>query len=109
MDTPEIVLKTGSNAVFHMVYADDNNQAIDISNYEIFMDFVDPKTQKKLAETSVNNGITITDGENGTYTVDAGSTATWPLGKMPIDIRYTNNSVSQHTDTFILRMIKGIS
>lgn len=109
MDTPELTLKTGSDAVFHMTYKDDAGQAIDISEYEIIMDIIDPKTQKSLSENSVDDGITITDGTNGVYMVNAGNTGNWPLGKIPVDIRYTNGGVSQHTETFILRMIKGIS
>ena len=48
-------------------------------------------------------------GTKGQYTVNAGDTLGWPLGDMPIDIKYIKGGVAQHTETFILRIEKGIS
>lgn len=106
-----IEIKTGSAGIFYMEYTDDQDPPgpISLNDYEIYMDFVNPKTGEKLFRGSLDNGITITDMSLGKYTVNAGDTANFPLGKMPVDIKYVLNGIAQHTETFIINFIKGIT
>lgn len=107
----ELTIKTGSSAVFTVVCTDEQDppRPVSLENYEIFIDFIDPRTRVPITETSLDSGIKILDLENGVYSVNAGDTINWPLGHMYVDIKYTNNGVSQHTDTFYLNIIRGNS
>jgi len=102
-----IPLKTGSTAAFKMVYTDTVGNPIPLEGYEIFMDFINAKNGEVLASTRLNQGITITDSDAGKYEVNAGSTADWPVGKMPVDIKYAKAGQSQHTEDLIIDMIQG--
>lgn len=131
MDIPEtkiIEIKTGSEAIFDIAYTYTDEEiaameaadpgstdslvdnGIDIgTGYEISIVFRNPKTQVILANCTIGDGITITDGPRGMYTVDAGNTQDWPLALIPVDIRYTNLGKARHTETFGIRMLRGIS
>ena len=104
-----IQIKAGSAAVFTITCRDsqDPPQVVDLTGYEIFIDFLDPRTRKPLAEVSIGNGINLTDITNGTYTVNAGDTTDWALGYMFVDIKYVNGGVAQMTETFYLNIIRG--
>ena len=107
-----IQIKTGSAAFFGMVYTDHADVPIPLDGYEIYMDFREAKTGKLLASTSIGNGIIITeiagdDTTTGTYQVNAGSTAGWQLGDMPVDILYVHSDIGQHTEDFILDIGQG--
>lgn len=107
-----IPVKSGSDAVFAMTYKDEAGTPISIIDYDIYVDFYDPKTGVLLKRTSVGDGITINElpGQTptvGTYTVNAGNTIDWSLGEMPVDILYGSGGMVQHTEDFILDMIKG--
>ena len=102
--------KTGSSGVFEITYANDDGSVIDITGYSIDMDFYNIETDVLIISTSVGSGITLTDAANGEFEVDAGATIAWPIGKMPIDIKYTPGSgEAQHTETFYIDVQKGIS
>lgn len=126
MDYPPdkiLVVKTGSHGIFHMTYTnnDISPKPIDLENYEIYMIFVDPRTRKVLKSTNsllstestgdeertIDGGITILDKKAGTYSVNAGDTSKWPLGMMPVDIKYVNGGRPQHTETFFLKIEQG--
>ena len=119
-----LTIKTGSAAVFHMTYQDDQDppQPIPLNDLDISMDFINPKTRTILARcyTKIGaiasdgtileeeaDGISVLDPLAGTYEVDAGDTIFWPLGDIPVDIKYTKGGKSQHTETFAIRIIKG--
>ena len=104
-----LTIKTGSHGVFHMQYTDDKDEPINLFEYEIYMDFIHPKTRLPLSRCRLREGIEILDINEGTYYVDAGDTSDWPLGEMPVDIKYIHNGRAQHTETFILNIVKGIT
>ncbi len=118
-----IVIKTGSEADFEIVYyadaVDDEGlpvpAPISLEGYSIDMDFIEAKTGNILKECStVDGSIIITEvagvpATTGTYIVYGGSTLGWQLGKMPVDIKYTLNGKSQHTEDLILDITKGRS
>ena len=122
--TDQIIdIKTGSSGLFTMIYSDPDagevggdGEPINLTGYSIFMDFVDRITGKHIASLRYNpdtippdRGITIIDAAAGSYAVDPGQTDWWPLGNMPIDILYMKGGVKQHTETFQLNVLKGIT
>ena len=110
---PEQVLhmKTGTSAIFKMAYHDDSDPVVPLSlaGYTIFMKIIHPKTRLVLFDGSIDNGILVIDEVNGLYVVNAGDTSNWPLGEIPVDIRYVNTGVTKYTETFYLEMGQGLS
>ncbi len=114
-----IIIKTGSDATLNMSYTDNSDppNPIPLNNYAIFVDFINPKTRVALAKTyydpfaegEISSGINITDFDGGKFRVEAGNTSTWPLGDIPVDILYSIEEANTHTETFIIRMVQGIS
>ena len=105
-----IVLKTGDSAIFSMTCVDEDEVAVDITNYTIDVDFINPITGVEILSTSIGSGITVTAASAGTFEVDGGATINWPIGKMPIDIKYTDpNGVAQHTQNFYIKVKQGLS
>lgn len=99
---PVIPMKVGDNADFDCVYTTELGAAIPLAGYSIGMKFRDPSTRRVLAEATVGNGVTITDSNNGEFSIEGGSTDGWPEGQMRVDIRYTLAGKTQTTETFIL-------
>ena len=76
-------------------------------------DYVDPDAPVLETEGGYQNP---TDDEEevitfylGEYTVDVGETWNWPLGVMPVDIKYVNDGIPRHTSTFRINVLKGLS
>ena len=107
MAAPRLVIKTGSDLVLSVQYLDETDLPIDLTGYSIDVDFIDPSTDAILANLSIGSGVTIVSLSDGTYTIDAGSTSAWPLGKMPFDIMYTFAGVPRHTETINLDVQRG--
>ena len=119
-DNTKIEIKTGSDADFDMLVTDndpDDPQPISIIGWTIDMDFIEAKTGVILSDCSTADGSIIIRESNpegpglniGEYSVTGGSTLGWQLGEMPVDIKYTYAGKSQHTDDFIIEIIKGRS
>lgn len=104
-------IKTPTSLVFEMQYTADGNpeNGESLADMGIYIAFKDPRTQRVLKEVSVDDGITITDEENGVWECNGGSSEGFPLGLMPIDIQYSKNGTIQMTETFFMDFSKGIS
>ena len=117
--TDTLDIKTGSSAEFIMVYEVPNpdtgelEPVLNISVYEIFINFINSKTGKLIKSCFLHDGSIYYTGEQGEYGVNAGSTRDWPIGKMSVDILYTTGGSAetgrQHTTTFYLNVIRGLS
>lgn len=107
--TVTLIIKTGSSGVLSMTHEKDSGEPIDITSYGIDMDFYNRDTGNLIISTSIGDGITLTDPGNGKYQVDPGPTIDWPIGSMPIDIKYSVSGVPQHTETFNIEVEEGIS
>jgi len=112
-DTNVINIKLGSDVILNCIYQDADNNPLSLSGILIFTDFISPKTGEVLFEASMATpggniaGIIVTNESLGEYTINAGSSAGWPLGEMPLDILYSKSGILQHTDDFILDFQKG--
>jgi len=114
-DVNVINIKQGSAVVLNCVYQDSEGNPLSLTNIDIYTDFINPKTGITIFAAStiitpgggIGGGIIITNSALGEYTIDAGNSAEWPLGQMPLDILYEKAGALQHTDDFILDFKKG--
>jgi len=108
--TEVIPLQIGGDGSMYMVYTDaDTGEPIDISTgYEIYMDFINPKTGSLLKQTGIGNGITL-QTEIGEFVVDPGDITGWPEGPMPVDILYINLGKARPTNRFVLDIKQALT
>ena len=94
----------------YMLYTDvATGDPIDLTTgYEVYMDFIDPKTGVILAQTGIGQGVTLSD-KKGEYIVDPGDITGWPVGPMPVDILYINLGKPRPTERFILNILHSLT
>ena len=115
-ETDNIILKTGSSTEFILTYShegvNEEGEFVlvpqDLTGYEIFVDFIHRVSGEPVANTSLGNGVELTEN-TGEYVVRAGDSLEWPLGKYFVDILYVNTGKGRHTTDFILDVIQGKS
>ena len=103
-----IDIKIGSTAKFAVLYADAAGNPVSLVGYDIAMDFVDKKTGEYILQATLGEEIILDPYTIGGYNIEAGDTSEWPVGIMPVDIKYTDpQGITHYTEDFGLNMILG--
>lgn len=104
-----IPMKIGSSVRLNCIYTEEDGVTVkDLTGYTIDVDFINAKNNRTIKVTSTEDGsIVITDAIQGEYTIDAGISTNWPLGKMKVDIMYTKDGLPNHTEDFIIDFTQG--
>lgn len=102
--------KIGATLAWTVVYTDDAGAPVNLTGYAITMQIRDNKNSV-LADLAIGSGITIVDAAAGKYSVvvSAADQAAWVPTIAKYDIRYTNGSVADITETEQIRLIGAVT